>query len=87
MGEEREGEKEKRESKPKDLFSLHLSVCCSLWWKQGESLPGEEGGRNVEEKLVFREDCRKPSRGGDRRALDREKWQESEGAAQKAESI
>lgn len=81
------GEKEKRESKPKDLFSLHLSVCCSLWWKQDETLPGEQGGRNVGEKPVSRGDCRKHSPGADRRALDREKWQESEGAAQKAESI
>lgn len=62
-------------------------MCCSLWWKQDETLPGEERGRNVREKLVCRGDCRKHNCGGERRALDREKWQESEGAAQKAESI
>lgn len=69
MGEEREGRKEKRESKPKDLFPT-TSVCCLLWWKQDETLPGEEGGRNAREKRVCRGDCRKHSHGGERRALD-----------------
>lgn len=52
MREEREGKKEKRESKPKDLFSLYLSVRCSLWWKQDETpwqgrREAEMWGRNL----------------------------------------
>lgn len=56
----REG-REKGEKIIKAQRSLlsYLSVCCSLWWEQDETLPGEEGGRNVAEKLVCRGDCRK----------------------------
>lgn len=28
-------------------FSLYLCVCCSLWWKQDETLLGDEGAINV----------------------------------------
>lgn len=56
MGEEREGKKEIIKAQ-RSLLS-YLSVCCSLWWEQDETLPGEEGGRNVAEKLVCRGDCR-----------------------------
>lgn len=81
-GEGSEGKGEK-EAKPEGISILpSMPVCCSPRRERDGMVPGEQGGRDVGEKWCAEHRC-----GRERRASDREKWQERERETRKAESI